>query len=91
MTGLRFKEATYRRMLRVGRLAGLALRRVQLSWTVARTAFLPVEFSRQKYWSVLPFPPAGCFPNPRITLTSLVSLKVAGGLFIPGATWIKNV
>ena len=33
-------------------------------WTVALQAPLSVEFSRQEYWSGLPFPPPGDFPNP---------------------------
>ena len=34
-------------------------------WTVANKALLSVEFSRQEYWSELPFPFPGDFPNPR--------------------------
>ena len=30
-------------------------------WTVARQSPLPMGFSRQEYWSVLPFPPQGIF------------------------------
>ena len=30
-------------------------------------------FPRQEYWSGLPFPPAGDFPDPGIKHTSLVS------------------
>ena len=33
--------------------------------TVAHQALLSVEFSRQKYWSGLPFPSPGDLPNPR--------------------------
>ena len=36
------------------------------SWTVARQAPLSMEFSRQKYWSGLPFPSPGDFPDPGI-------------------------
>ena len=36
------------------------------SWTVARQAFLSMGFSRQKYWSGLPFPPSGDLSNPGI-------------------------
>ena len=36
------------------------------SWTVARQASLSVEFSRQKYWSGLPFPFPGDLPDPKI-------------------------
>ena len=35
-------------------------------WTVAYQAPPSVEFSRQKYWSGLPFPSPGDFPNPGI-------------------------
>ena len=35
-------------------------------WTVARQAPLSMGFSRQKYWSGLPFPPPGDLPNPGI-------------------------
>ena len=40
-----------------------------------------MEFSRQEYWSVLPFPIPGDLPNPGIELISLVSPTVAGGFF----------
>ena len=33
-------------------------------WTVARQAPLSMGFSRQEYWSGLPFPPPGDLPNP---------------------------
>ena len=33
-------------------------------WTITRQAPLSMEFSRQEYWSGLPFPPAGDFPDP---------------------------
>ena len=33
------------------------------SWTVARQAALSVGFSRQEYWSGLPFPSPGHLPN----------------------------
>ena len=34
--------------------------------TVTHQALLSVEFSRQEYWSGLPFPPPGDLPNPGI-------------------------
>ena len=43
--------------------------RVQLSvtpWTVAHQAPLSIAFSRQEYWSRLPFPSPGNLPNPGI-------------------------
>ena len=33
-------------------------------WTVARQAPLSMGFSRQEYWSGLPFPSPGDLPNP---------------------------
>ena len=42
------------------------LSRLQLlatPWTVARQAPLSMEFSRQEYWSRLPFPPPGDLPE----------------------------
>ena len=36
-------------------------------WTVAYQAPLSMEFSRQEYWSGLPFPAPGDFPDPGIT------------------------
>ena len=35
-------------------------------WTIAHQAPLPMEFSRQEYWSGLPFPSPGDLLNPRI-------------------------
>ena len=46
-----------------------SLSRVQLfetPWTVAYQAPLSMEFSRQEYWSGLPFPSPGDLPNPGI-------------------------
>ena len=44
-------------------------------WTVARQAPLSVGFSREEYWSGLPFPSPGDLPDPEIKLKSL-ALKV---------------
>jgi len=35
-------------------------------WTIARQAPLSMNFSRQEYWSGLPFPPPGDLLNPGI-------------------------
>ena len=37
-------------------------------WTVARQAPLSMGFSRQEYWTGLPFPSPGDLPNPGIEL-----------------------
>ena len=45
------------------------LSRVQLfvtPWTIACLAPLSMEFSRQEYWSGLPFPSPGDLPDPGI-------------------------
>ena len=39
-------------------------------WTVACQALLSMEFSRQEYWSGLPFPFPGDLPNPGIKPSS---------------------
>ena len=50
-------------------------------WTVAYQAPLSMEFSRQEYWSGLPFPSLGDLPDPGIEPTSLASLALAGRFF----------
>ena len=50
-------------------------------WTIAHQAPLSMEFSRQEYWSGLPFPPPGGLLDSGIELGSLVSPVLAGGLF----------
>ena len=41
-----------------------------IPWTAAYQAPLSMGFSRQKYWSGLPFPPPGDLPNPGFKLAS---------------------
>ena len=41
-----------------------------------------MEFSRQEYWSGLPFPTPGDLPDPGIKTASLASPALAGGFFI---------
>ena len=51
-----------------------------------------MEFSRQEYWSGLPFPPSGDLPDPGIEPTSLGSLPaLAGGFFTNNATWKAHI
>ena len=49
-------------------------------WTVAQQVSLYVGFSRQEYWSGLPFPPPGDLPDPGIEPTSPVSPALTGSL-----------
>ena len=53
-------------------------------WTVARQAPLSMEFSKQEYWSGLPFPPPGDLLNSRIKPECLASPALTGGFFIIG-------
>ena len=46
-----------------------------------------MEFSRQEYWSGLPFPTPGDLPDPGTELASLVSPALAGRFFTTGITW----
>ena len=66
-----------------------ALSRVRLcgSWTVAQQAPPSVGFSKQDYYSELPFPTPGDLPDPGIEPTSLVSPALAGGFFTIRPTW----
>ena len=41
-----------------------------IPWTVTRQAPLSTGFSRQEYWSGLPFPPPGDLPDPGMEPTS---------------------
>ena len=52
-------------------------------WTVAHQSPLSMEFSRQEYWSRLPFPSPGDLPNPGI---EPLSLALTGGFFTTSAT-----
>ena len=56
-------------------------------WTVAHQAPLSMGFSRQEYWSGLPFPPPGDLPDPVIEPTSLASPALTGRFSTTSATW----
>ena len=51
-------------------------------WTVARQSPLPIEFSRQEYWRVLPFHPPGDLSNTEIESASLALPELTGEFFI---------
>ena len=70
-----------------------SLSRVQLfvtRWTVAHQAPRSMGFSRNEYWSGLPFPPSGDLPNPGIESSSptlqvdSLSSEPSGKLFYMG-------
>ena len=59
-------------------------------WTVAHQAPLSMGFSRQEYWSRLPFLPPGDLPNPGMEPESSASPALAGEFFTiesPGLLW----
>ena len=60
-------------------------------WTVSCQAPMSIDFSRQVYWSGLPFPPAGNLPKPGIEAASFVSPALAGRYFTVSATWEAHV
>ena len=55
-------------------------------WTVACQAPLPIEFSRQEYWSGLPCPPPGGILNPGIKPVYLTYPALAGRFLTTSAT-----
>ena len=63
-------------------------------WNVVHQALLSMGFSRQEYWSMLPFPTPEDLANPEIKPTSLVSPAMAVDslpLVPPGRPHITNV
>ena len=56
-------------------------------WTVAHQGPLSMGFSRQKYWSELPFLSPGYLPDPGIEPTSLAPPALAGRFFTTSTTW----
>ena len=63
------------------------LSHLQPPWTVARQVPVSMEFSRQEYWSELPFPTPGDLPNQGTELLSLTSPELAGRFFTSSITW----
>ena len=56
------------------------------AWTVGSQAPLCLEFSRQEYWSGVPFPSPGNLPNPVIKAMSLACPTLAGRFFTSRAS-----
>ena len=55
-------------------------------WTAASQSPPSMGFSRQGYWSRLPFPSPGDLPDPGIELTSLISPALVGEFFATSTT-----
>ena len=63
-------------------------------WTVAHQAPLSMGFSRQVYWSGLPFPPPRDLPRPGVKHASPGSPALAGGFFtteLPGMLNLRRL
>ena len=64
--------------------------RVQLCvtlWTAGHQALMSKGFSRQEYWSGLPWLSPGDLPDPGIKPESLMSPALASVFFTSSATW----
>ena len=62
-------------------------------WIVTCQALLSMEFSRQEYWSRLPFPTLGYLPDTGIKPTSPASPALTGGFFTtmqPGKPYMEH-
>ena len=59
------------------------VRLFETPWTIAHQAPPSMEFSRQEYWSGLPFPSPGDLPDPRIEPGSPAVQAVA----LPSEPW----
>ena len=58
-----------------------------IPWTVAPQTPLSMEFSRQEYWSRLPFSTPGDLPDPGPKPRSPVSPALADRFFTTSTTW----
>ena len=58
---------------------------------LAYQAPLSMGFSRQEYWSELPFPPPGDLPDSRIEYESLMSPALVGRFFTTSDTWEAHI
>ena len=57
-------------------------------WTVAHQASLSIGFSREEYWSGLPFPSPGDLPDPGIEPGSLALQADSLPTELPGKTYL---
>ena len=67
------------------------VRLFETAWTLAYQAFLFMGFSRQKYWSGLPFSSLGDLPDPGIepayTLYNFIYLLISVQVFFSCSDW----
>ena len=63
------------------------IRLVETPWTIAHQAPLPMQFSRQEYWSELPFTPPKDLPDPG---AEPVPPALAGGFFTTSSNYTNT-
>ena len=63
------------------------IRLFAIPWTIDNQAPLSTEFSKQEYWSGLPFLSPGDLPDPGIELLSVVSPALTGRFF---TSWVNR-
>ena len=77
-------------LLKHAQVHAQSLSHVQLfatPWPAAHQAPLSMEFSRQEYWTGLPFPSLGYLPDPGVEPTSLRSPALTDGFFTTEPTF----
>ena len=87
LSGPRAFQGIYKILALFCSVCAQPLSHVRLFVTPRTVAPLSMEFSRQEYWSRLPFPTPGDLPHPEIEPESLASPSLAGGFFTASATW----
>ena len=60
-------------------------------WTITCQAPLSMGFSRQEYWSGLPFSSSGDLPTRQVKPISLMSPALVGGFFTSTVTWEDTI
>ena len=58
-----------------------------IPWIIVRQAPMSMDFSRQEYWSGLPFSTPRDLPDPEVEPASLMSPALKGRFFTNDATW----
>ena len=86
---LSFNNIIYYVNIMLGRFS--CVRFFATPWTVAHQAPLFMGFSRQEYWSGLPFPTPGGLPHLGSEPASFTSPALAGRFFTTSTTWKAHV
>ena len=82
---------SYRRGFCTGMLSCSIMSDSAAPWTVDCQNPLPMKFSRQEYWSGVPFPIPEDLPNPGIEPMSIAPPALASGFFTTSTTGKPSV